>query len=142
MGGVASTSFWRWKIIKYKFAMLPGHLLWERQKDTNIIPPLSSCKEIYFFYSSQYFCTEVVGICFVLSDFFMETVPERCRCTNRMKSTKLSFELKSSLCVQMFAIKRAQRRVRKPLINSSPAEWDNCRSLRQVNLLSGITVDR
>ena len=64
----------------------------------------------------------------------METVPESCRCTNRMRSMKLSFELRSSVHVQIFAIKRAQRRVRNLLINSSPAEWGNCRLLRQVVL--------
>ena len=89
-----------------------------------LFPRYPLAKEIYLSSSSQYLCKEVVGSCFLVSDFFMETVPERCRCTNRMKNTKLSFEFISAAHVQMFGTKRTQRRVRNPLINSKDYEPD------------------
>ena len=79
------------KVIKYTFSKAA----WTSSLGTAVVIgifiPLLPRIFIYFS-SSQYLCTEVVGSYFVVSNLFIETVLERRRCTNRMKSTILSFE--------------------------------------------------
>ena len=130
MGGVACTSSWRSKQFIYKLAMLPGRLLWVRQLRFEYHCPLSSCQENLFLFLLSIFMHRGRIKLLHSVHFFMETVPEKCCCTNRMKSPELSFEFISAAHVQIFATKRTQRRVNNPWINSSTVERNNCRSLR------------
>ena len=134
MGGVAGSSFGRLKIIYLQIS----NAAWTSSLDTAVVirilfPVILLQRNLFIFLQSVLMHRGHRRL--LRSDrLFMETVPESCRCTNRMKSTKLSLGLRSSVHVQILAIKRVQRRVHNPLSNSSPAEWDNCRSLRQVVL--------
>ena len=117
------------KVIKFTFSKAA----WASSLGTavviQILSPVSLVPRI-FFSSSQYLCTQVVGSCFVVSYIFMETVPERCRCTNRKKKSKLSFEYTCSIICK----KWSQRRVRNTLVNCSTAQRSNCRSWKSLVL--------
>ena len=95
----------------------------------NIIPLSSSCREIDLFSSSQYVCTEVIGSCFVVSNFLGRQFPRAAFVPTEWKLLNCHLNVHYRYTSKYLYQKRTWLWVLNPLFNPSTAEWkfNNCR---------------